>query len=305
MVKPVRVCSVSIEYAERTVDENIALALKRLETAVEFSPDIVCLPELLPFTGVPIEKALKMAEPIPGSITECFAKVAKEKGFWITVGTFEKNGNKFHNSCFVLDKTGQLQGVYRKMFPTLGELEAGVIPGQDNVVLDTPWGKIGFAICFDMNFHEVMNGLGRNKASLVIFPTYFHAGMINSSRCITNSYYIVCARIMGADRKQGGFIVDPLGNFMKSASLKNPVICENINLDFVIAHQNWNLDRLKKMKKKYGKEVSIDTADLEELVKVTSWVKDKSAEDIAAEFGVELLREYLFRARDLRQKALR
>lgn len=303
MQKRFRVCSISIPYAERSKEENLRLALDLVERASCLSPDIICLPELLPFIGVPIEQALGMATSVPGEITDIFAEICRKKKLWISAGTFERSGSKFCNSCFILDDTGQLRATYRKMFPTIGELEHNVLPGEETVVLDTPWGPIGFATCFDLNFEHVMDALGQKGARLVFFPTFFHGGAINTSWCIRNSYYIVSAKVMGEDGR-GGMIVDPLGRVIKTASMQNPIICEEINLDFVVAHTGFNEKQLKAVEA-YSTDVSVELAAPEERVLIISRIPEKSAAEIANEFSVELLKDLLNRASKLRDEKRR
>ncbi len=305
MAKRVRVCSISITYSDKKkLEDNLKPVFNLLREAGKFSPDIVCLPETFPFIGIPIEESLKFAEPIPGKITESLSQIAKEHGFWLIGGTFEKNKQSLYNSCFVMDEKGKIKGIYHKMFPTMGELENGITPGKEPLVLDTPWGKIGFAICFDMNFKEVMDSLGDRGAKLVFFITFFHGGMFNSIRSLTNSYYIVSARVMGKEGR-GGWIVDPLGKVLKTASAKNQIICKDINLDFITAQMNWSEKQIDNLRKRCRREVLIETAEPEEIVMITSQVDGRNAEEIAKEFKIELLKDFLARARKLRVKNLR
>ena len=109
---------------------------------------------------------------------------------------------------------------------------------------------------------------------------------------------------MGDTGLGGGIIVDPLGKVLKSADQRNPIVCQEINLDFVIAHKNWNAEQLENLAKKCGNDVSIEAVDGEELAKITSWVENKTAKEFAQEFYVELLPDYLSRARKLRKKSL-
>ncbi len=94
------------------------------------------------------------------------------------------------------------------MFPTLGELEAGLLPGDQALLLDTPWGRIGAAICFDMNVDEAMSAPAAQNARLVLFPSFYHAGRQNAVRCMRHDYYLASALVSGATGK-AGFVVTP------------------------------------------------------------------------------------------------
>jgi len=303
MKKPIKVCTISMPYAERTVERNIELAFGLVEEAASFEPDIVCLPELTPFIGVEIEQALQQADSIPGWITDRFAAVCRRRGFWLVAGTFEKRQNHFYNACFLLDEAGQVQAVYHKMFPTIGELEGGVVPGEDAVVFDSPWGRLGFAICFDLNFAEVTDSLGQKQAKLVLFPSFYHGGRLATAASLSGGYYLACAKVMGEDGA-GGYVADPLGKIVETAYAENPILCRSVNLDFVIAHQNWNKKAVAEMQSACGADVLVEADNDMERVKITSLSPTKTAREMAREFGVELLADYLSRARELRRRAL-
>ena len=159
MKKPLNVCSVSFRYAERSIAEDLARAVDSVAQARALGADMVCLPELTPYVGVPIEDALENADAIPGDISDTFCRAAEKHRIWITVGMFEKSGDHYFNSCPLISSAGQVKAVYHKMFPTLGELEHKVRPGDAGLTIDTPWGRVGFATCFDLNFSEAMGAL--------------------------------------------------------------------------------------------------------------------------------------------------
>lgn len=289
---------------ERTVEENINAAVESLEAAAVGSPDLICLPELFPHVGIPIEEALPVAEPIPGPLTERLGGIAERHGAWIAGGTFSRDDAGSRNSLFLLDDRGELFGVYHKMFPTLGELEAGIVPGDRVGVFETPWGRVGGAICFDMNFDETMNGLGKQGASLVLFPSFYHAGIHNAVRAVQNQFYLASAQVMG-EGQPGGFIVDPLGRRLIEGNNDRPAIHADIGLDFVVAHLNWNEEQIETLAGDIGGGVSVETMANEEHALITSYVPDRSAEELAAGYGIELKSDYLARARKQRRAAQR
>jgi predicted amidohydrolase len=301
--KRLRVSTVSLMYSEeRSVAENIDVAVEQLESAAAQSPDLVCLPELFPDFGIPIEAALPVAECIPGPLTDRLGEIAKQYGTWIAGGTFSKDDVGYRNSMFLIDDDGGLFGVYHKMFPTTGELAAGVVPGEVVKVFDTPWGPIGAAICFDMNFDEIMNGLGENNARLVLFPSFYHAGVHNTVRAIQNQYYLASAQVTG-EGQPAGFVVDPLGRWLTEGRHDQPNVSAEIGLDFVVAHTNWNEEQIETMAGDLGTGVSIERLQNEENLLLTSYIPDRSAGALAEEFRIELKTDYLERARELRRRS--
>ena len=303
MSREMRLCTVSMPYAEdRGVEGNLELALRRIEEAASFNPDLICLPETFAYIGVTIDKVLPEVESIPGPITNRLAEAARKHGCWIAAGTFAKVDGVDRNSCFFLDTDGEVRGIYHKMFPTLGEIDAGIVPGHEATVIDSPWGRIGAAICFDINFHEVMDGLGRNGAQLVLFPSYYHAGMLNSASCFANTYYLASAVVMNAETGIGGWLVDPIGQVRASASGEAPIVCAEINLDFVVAHENYNEQQIEELKKR--EDVDIVTTQRESLAIISAKRESQTAMDIVREMGIELRTDYFNRARQARNEAL-
>ena len=297
-----KIATVSLMYVNgRSIDENVDVAVQQLEVALERSADLVCLPELFPYFDIPIEEALPAAEPIPGPLTQRLGALAKQSGAWIAGGTFSKDDAGYRNTMFLLDANGEVFGVYHKMFPTTGELAAGVVPGDETTVFDTPWGRIGAAICFDMNFHEIMDGQGENNVKLLLFPSFYHAGIHNCARATQNQYYIASAQVMG-DGHPGGFVVDPLGRWMTEGSNDRPIIEADIGLDFVVAHMNFNEKQIEALAGDLGGKVSIERVENEENALITSHLPDRSASDLAREYDIELRSNYFTRARRLRNE---
>ncbi len=296
-----KISTVSLKYSDvRSIEENVDVAVQHLEVALAESPDLVLLPELFPYFGIPIEEALPVADSLPGPLTDRLGAIANQHGTWVAGGTFSKDEVGYRNSMFLIDDKGDLIGVYDKMFPTTGELAAGVVPGEEVKVFDTPWGRIGAATCFDMNFDEIMNGLGEHHAKLVLFPSFYHAGAHNIVRAIQNQYYIASAQVTGEGGYQGGFVVDPLGRWLTESSKDRPIVTAEIGLDFVVAHANWNEEQIAAMEGDLGGGVTIVKMDKEENVLITSYLADRSAEDLAKEYGIELKTDYFERARELR-----
>ena len=63
------------------------------------------------------------------------------------------------------------------MFPTVGEMEKGVVPGTDAPCFETDFGRVGMLICFDLNFREVRDALARGKPDVVVFSSMYRGGL--------------------------------------------------------------------------------------------------------------------------------
>ncbi len=81
------------------------------------------------------------------------------------------------NTSVLVGRDGELVGRYDKMFPTIPELEKGVIPGTVAPAFETDVGLVGLMICFDLNFPEVRVALKQSKPDLVLFSSMYRGGL--------------------------------------------------------------------------------------------------------------------------------
>ena len=112
--------------------------------------------------------------------------LARELGIWLLIGSaIVKSGHegddRAANRSFLIDDTGAVVATYDKLhvydvdLPT-GERwreSAAIRPGEDAVVADTPWGKLGLTICYDIRFPQLYRALARAGASMISVPAAF------------------------------------------------------------------------------------------------------------------------------------
>jgi len=101
--------------------------------------------------GVP---ANTVAEPVPGPSTEAFAALAKEQGIYLTAPLLEIDAKqkKYFNTVVLLGPDGKIALHYRKINPYLWAEKGWATPGdRGHQVLDTPYGRLGLLVCFDIH----------------------------------------------------------------------------------------------------------------------------------------------------------
>ncbi|MEA1997256.1 MAG: carbon-nitrogen hydrolase family protein, partial [Gemmatimonadota bacterium] len=113
------------------VEEMIDKLLARMEEVAPMQPDIICLPEVGPFVNLPSGRPAlaKMAETAGGPITERFAEFAKKHRCYVWCPIYTKEEDRYYNALVLIDRQGAVLGEYRKMHPTVGEIEKGIAPG--------------------------------------------------------------------------------------------------------------------------------------------------------------------------------
>jgi len=177
----------------------------------------------------------------------------------------DPKGRGRYNSAILLDRTGKVVWHYDKMFPTIGEMESGVLPGRGAKVFDTDFGRIGAIICFDLNFGELLDAYKREGVELLCFLSAFRGGLRVPALAFRNQCFIASS-VPG----ENGVIVDPLGRTLAESSQYGRIIFARIELDARVVHIDYNNRRIPDLKKTYGEFVRIETASPEAVYLITS-----------------------------------
>jgi len=299
MARLVRVASISYNGEGGTVEQKRENGLRLLAEAAVYQPDIVCLPETFTTLGLPCEAYPTAAETVPGPTTDAAAELARKHSMYVICPIVQKTNAGLRNSAVVINRNGEILGAYHKMHPTIWEIESGVVPGTEPKTFETDFGRIGCAICFDLNHRDVIEGLASNGAEIVFFPSMYCGGLQLQIWAHDFSVFIVSAHSGGRSA-----IVDPLGRVLKWSSAYEQILCRQINLDGAVFHIDYNNAHWDAIRRKYGPAVEIDIATDEAKFRLVSHHPSITVSDIAAEFGLEPLSAYFNRAAQIRDKAL-
>ena len=165
--------------------ENVKLSLEWIDKAGEYKPDLIVLPELIT-TGYALgEEHLKLAETVPGPVTDLWSEKAREYGTYIIAGISRKDNKMdsiIYNSAVLISPEGNVTGIYSKVILPLylhawADQEAAPIfveeaeifrRGDSLPVFDTDFGKIGILICQDAVYPEFTRVLSMKGARLVV-----------------------------------------------------------------------------------------------------------------------------------------
>ena len=209
-------------------ERNLAACVARMEEAAAAGARLLVLPECaIPgYMFSSVEEALPHAEEIPGPSTEALERACRRLDLHVVCGLLERDGDALRNAA-VLVGPGGLLGTYRKThLPFLG-VDRFVVPGDELPVFDTPLGRIGIEICYDLRFPEVTRTLALRGADMVAHPTNFpmaakaQTELITVARAAENRVYLLTANRVGKER-WGEFcgwsqIVDPYGTRLAEA----------------------------------------------------------------------------------------
>jgi predicted amidohydrolase len=202
---------------------NLEACLSRLEEAAAAGCDLVVLPECA-MSGYMFgseEEAARFAESIPGPSVEALERACARLGLHCVAGLLERDGSRLRNSAVLVGPDG-LVGRYRKThLPFLG-VDRFVSPGDEPPeVFETPLGRIGIEICYDLRFPELTRTLALRGAEVVVHPTNWPAAVrpladfLTRARAAENRVYLLTANRVG---REGGVeffgksqVVDPSG----------------------------------------------------------------------------------------------
>jgi predicted amidohydrolase len=224
----VRVAVAQLDPKLGEKQRNLEVCLARLEEAVAARAQLLVLPEC----AVPgymfdsAEEALPFAEEIPGPTTEALAEACRRLDAHVVCGLLERDGDVLHNAAVLVGPDG-LVGTYRKThLPFLG-VDRFVAAGDELNVYETPLGRIGIEICYDLRFPEATRTLALRGADLIAHPTNFplaarvQTELITVARAAENRVFLLTANRVGKERwaEFCGWsqIVDPYGRRLAEA----------------------------------------------------------------------------------------
>ena len=181
-----KVAVVQMMIKESNKEKNLERALELLERAAQEGAKVVCFPDYF-LTDTPtmdhtVDDIRKLAEPIPGPVTNKFSEKARELNSYVVAGSIIEKGedDKLYSTSPFIDSNGKLIGKVRKSHPENApakrELDRGITPGPgDYPVFNTKIGKIGIMIDMDAVAVEVPRILGLKGAELIFWPVNFSA----------------------------------------------------------------------------------------------------------------------------------
>jgi omega-amidase len=148
-----------------------------------------------------------------------------------------------YNSAALFSPRSGVLGAYRKihLFAPMGE-PSYIAPGESPLTLDTPWGRAGIAICYDLRFPELLRRYAAEGAQMLFLPAEWPEARLNhwrtlvQARAIENQYFVIACNAVGEhnDTVYGGhsMIVDPWGELVVEGGRDEALLTVQINTDY-------------------------------------------------------------------------
>lgn len=267
------------------------------------SPDLIVLPEVCGrVADMPYEQLMDFCASCGHLLLNFMCAQAKENHCYIAYPTieFDTHKNRKYNCCHLIDRSGKVIGTYRKRHLTIYEMQdLGISCGDGPVIFECDFGRVGCAICFDLNFESLVNEYAKRKPDLILFPSMFHGGIMQ------NWWAYKCrCHFVSAIGSPGLFseIRNPHGVVLASSTNYKNYTTAKINLDCCLVHLDYHFDKLPKLKEKYKSDVRIEDPGRFGSVLVSSHHAQLTVRQMLSEFEIEPLDDYLKRSALLQDK---
>ncbi len=235
------------------VSANLSEAEKLIQIAAEQGAKLIALPEYFAIMGMKETDKVAVAEQLgKGPIQQFLADTSKKYEVWIVGGSIplvSDSAGKIRNSCLVFDAQGNRVARYDKIHLFGMDLgtehyheEKTIQAGDQVVVVDAPFGKIGLSICYDLRFPELYRAMG--VVDLIVIPAAFtettgkaHWETLIRARAIENQCYVLSSaqggyHASGRETHGNSMIVDPWGVILDRLPRGSGVVIASINRDY-------------------------------------------------------------------------
>lgn len=242
--------------SSENIDENLLIAAQLIKQAASCGSQLIVLPEMFAMIGEKATDKVKVKENYgSGKIQTFLSTEAANYNIWIVGGTIPvacDDVNKIRAACIVYDNRGNIAARYDKIHlfdATISDTESykesnTTEAGDQIVVVDTPIGKLGLSVCYDIRFPALFTSLCNKGAEIIAIPAAFtvptgeaHWQLLTRSRAVENFCYVIGAcqggvHTNGRQTYGHSIIVDPWGIVIEETSVPgNNVIYATIDLE--------------------------------------------------------------------------
>jgi len=206
-----------------TVEKNMQLIADMFERVAREQVDLILFSENLVDRGVGLPP-VETSQPIPGPLTDLLSEKARRHRTWAAISLHEVDEcGHVYNTAVLIDREGVIVGKYRKTHLSMNETQQGVVPGDEYVVVDTDFGRIGLLICWDYWFPEPARILSLRGAEIILLPIAGdgvpeHWDAVSRARAMDNGVYLIASATVGDTpsciiNPEGKVLARTTGNF--------------------------------------------------------------------------------------------
>ncbi|MCX6047298.1 MAG: carbon-nitrogen hydrolase family protein [Chloroflexi bacterium] len=291
MPRKIKVVTVSMPPKGNTVADNWQRALSLLDAACAQQPDLICLPESMLHVGTRRADWPTGVQTLPGAFIDELAARARTHHTYIVGSLYTETHGCFGNKAIVIDRKGAVVGEYDKIHPTINEIQSGVKPGNEAAVIETDFGRLGLAICYDIGWPEHWATLAQQGAEIIVWPSAYDGGFPLQVYAWTHFYYVVSS-VWGDHSK----VIDISGRVLASTSHWSRLISTEIDLEKEVFHIDDQVEKLLCVQTELGDRVRAEGFSQENIFTLESNDPAWPLARIKATYGLENFRDYHARA---------
>ncbi|XP_045817845.1 deaminated glutathione amidase, chloroplastic/cytosolic [Trifolium pratense] len=238
---------------------NFTTCSRLVKEAASAGAKLLCFPEAFSFVGAKDGDSVRIAQPLDGPIMDQYCSLARESSIWLSLGGFQEKGSDpqhLFNTHVVVDDTGKIRSTYRKIHLFDVDVPGGRVykessfteSGKDVVAVDSPIGRLGLSVCYDLRFPEIYQLLRfQHGAQILLVPAAFtkvtgeaHWEILLRARAIENQCYVIASAQAGIhnDKRESygdTLIIDPWGTIVGRLPdrLATGIVVADIDLSLV------------------------------------------------------------------------
>ncbi|MGN6307683.1 MAG: carbon-nitrogen hydrolase family protein [Mesorhizobium sp.] len=284
--------AISPPYNLSEPDPKLSLArgLELIDAAGAQNADLVCLPETFATAGLDSQRSAAFVEPADGPSFAALAERARANRINVVAGALQWENDRISNVAVLFGRDGERIGSYSKRHPTEGEIEGGVVPGVSAGVFDTDIGRVGLAICFDLNWRQLWQEMKAQGAEIVCWLSAYEGGFPLQAYAWMHDFVVV-----SSVQSYVGKIIDRTGTVLTTTSRWGRLTSWDVDLDQRWFHTDGQAEKIIAVQQRYGGRVRVETRGEEHLFSITRQDPGLSIDEIIAELGLVQLDDYLDR----------
>ena len=244
-----KIALAQIELELGNPNGNLQVAREAMAEAARAGADIVLLPELWA-CGYDLVNSRKYASQLHEGWFAKMQELAQEYKIGLGGSMIEEQGEIFHNTFVLIDKLGKQLGYYRKahLFDLIEEKKY-FTAGKELSLLETPWGKIGLALCYDLRFPELFRAYATKGVETILLVAEWprsriaHWDILLQARAIENQCFIAAVNKVGTSNgeKLGGnsAVIGPMGKVRTQGGIAPGVFLADVDPEETTKVRKW------------------------------------------------------------------
>ena len=229
-----------------SIEQNLEKAERMAAGAAEKGAGLIVFPEVF-LAAFPedasLEEKLNAAQRTDSPAVDRMRECAAENGIWMIFGMYEPAADRRnYNTTVVVDDKGKIKSIYHKthLYDAFGYKESDFNAMGDSLFepIDTPFGKLGIMVCYELRFPEVARQQALGGADIIIVPAAWSDGegkltqleLLTRSRALENTVFVAMCDMCGG-RVGNSMAVDPLGNILARAGEEEELLLADIDTE--------------------------------------------------------------------------